>query len=449
MPSKKSEMAERTYYEKITLQTDRNKAWIRDGKGAEGGPQCMALQCFSKRSRYTILIDGLCNGSFLHGLLVCSIYILQKDGWKPVFYFRTRTHIDKSVARFEGMLLVRKEGTKMKEKGTASYEQVISILCPHIREILSRIPDQIKSQIQEIRLRSCQPILLIGLNGTCFVSEMGRVSYILSSAAVRISHEEVTECFHAICGYSVHSYQDSICSGYITLPGGHRAGICGTAVCENGKTKAVHDIASINLRIARQVIGAADALIGRLFRKEISSVLLAGGPGSGKTTLLRDLARQLSIGSGCESHRVAVVDEREEIAAVYEGVAQNDLGYNCDILSGYPKGEAILTALRSLSPEVIICDEVGNMEEIQAIEAGVNAGVTFIASIHAATREDLLRRPQARRLLETGAFDHVVLLAGGGLPGRISQIYRAEELIDEICGDVLHSDRLHLDGTVL
>lgn len=336
----------------------------------------------------------------------------------------------------------------MKENGTASYEAVISILCPRIREILRRIPAQVKSQIQEIRLRSCQPVLLIGLNGTCFVSETGRVSYILSSAAVRISHEEVTECFHAICGYSVHSCQESICEGYVTLPGGHRAGICGTAVCENGKTTAVHDIASINLRIARQVLGAADALMDRIFRKQIKSILLAGGPGSGKTTLLRDLARQLSIGNGCAGQRVAVVDEREEIAAVYEGVAQNDLGYNCDILSGYPKGEAILTALRCLSPEIIICDEVGDMEEIRAIEAGINAGVRFIASIHAASREDLQRRPQARRLLETGAFDDVVLLAGGGLPGRIAQIYRAEELSDEICGDVLHPDRLRRDRAV-
>lgn len=164
--------------------------------------------------------------------------------------------------------------------------------------------------------------------------------------------------------------------------------------------------------------------------------------------LLRDLARQLSAGGGCGSLRVAVVDEREEIAAVYEGVAQNDLGYNCDVLSGYPKGEAILSALRSLSPEVIICDEAGGMEEVQAIEAGVNAGVKFIASIHASTKEDLLHRPQARRLLETGAFDRVVMLAGGGLPGRISQIYRAEELIDEICGDVLRSGCLYRDGSI-
>lgn len=337
----------------------------------------------------------------------------------------------------------------MQEKETAPYKQAISILCPRLRGVLEQIPEQVKAQVQEIRLRSCQPILLIGLNGTCFVTQGGRVSYILSTASVRASQEEVTECFQAICGYSIHSCQDSICNGYVTLPGGHRAGLCGTAVCENGRTKAVHDIASINLRIARQVLGAADPLVARLFQKELPSLLLAGGPGSGKTTLLRDLARQLSIGNGCETHRVAVVDEREEIAAVYEGIAQNDLGYNCDILNGYPKGEAILNALRSLSPEIIICDEVGNLEEIQAIEAGVNAGVKFIASIHAASVQELLRRPQAKRLLETGAFDHIVLLSGSGAPGRIAQVYKAEEITDEICGDVLRSCRLHLDGPIL
>ena len=105
----------------------------------------------------------------------------------------------------------------MKEKGTAPYDQAIAILCPRIREILDRVPAQIKAQIQEIRLRSCQPVLLIGLNGTCFISETGRVSYILSSCAVRISHEEVTECFRAICGYSVHSFQ-AVSYTHLTLP---------------------------------------------------------------------------------------------------------------------------------------------------------------------------------------------------------------------------------------
>ena len=159
----------------------------------------------------------------------------------------------------------------MKEKGTAPYDQAIAILCPRIREILDRVPAQIKAQIQEIRLRSCQPVLLIGLNGTCFISETGRVSYILSSCAVRISHEEVTECFRAICGYSVHSFQESICNGYITLPGGHRAGICGTAVCENGKTKAVHDIASINLRVAQM------RWLKNYFKKRLQAYCLPGG----------------------------------------------------------------------------------------------------------------------------------------------------------------------------
>ncbi len=337
----------------------------------------------------------------------------------------------------------------MQEKGTAPYEQAISVLCPRLREILERVPEQVKTQVQEIRLRSCQPVLLIGLNGTCFVTQAGRVSYILSQASVRASREEITECFHAICGYSIHSCQDHICNGYITLPGGHRAGLCGTAVCENGRMKAVHDIASINLRIARQVLGAADTLVEKLFQKELPGLLLAGGPGSGKTTILRDLARQLSLGNSCASRRVAVVDEREEIAAVYEGIAQNDLGYNCDVLNGYPKGEAILNALRSLSPEVIICDEAGGLDEIRAMEEGVNAGVKFIASIHAASVQELTRRPQAKRLLETGAFDQVALLAGNGVPGRIAQLYKAEEIMDEICGDVLHPCHLHLDGAIL
>ena len=132
--------------------------------------------------------------------------------------------------------------------------------------------------------------------------------------------------------------------------------------------------------------------------------------------------------------KVAVVDERGEIAGTYRGVPQNDLGCCCDVLDGYPKAEGILLAVRALSPEVIICDEIGSESEVKAVEQGLNTGVTLIASIHAGSVGELMRRNQAFQLLRTGAFENVALLDAARGPGKIAGIYKAGDLLAETCG---------------
>ena len=206
-----------------------------------------------------------------------------------------------------------------------------------------------QGSIAEIRLRTGR--------SACAVMTDGR----LVKCSAPFSRQDIGECFLELCGNSVHSFAREISEGYITLPGGHRVGFCGTAVEQGGRLFTLKDISSLNIRFAREVRGCAEELCARAFSGGLCSLIVCGKPLSGKTTVLRDIARILG-----DTRRVAVVDTRGEIAGVYGGVPALDIGENTDVLNGYSRGEGIMCALRSLSPEVIICDEIGgDAEEIR------------------------------------------------------------------------------------
>ncbi|MDE7363222.1 MAG: hypothetical protein K2N38_14965 [Oscillospiraceae bacterium] len=235
------------------------------------------------------------------------------------------------------------------------------------------------SGIAEIRLRAGRPGVCVNIFG-----DMRVCSEPFSAA-------EIADCFAEICRYSVHSFQEEIAQGFVTLEGGHRVGICGTAVTNGGRIEMFKDISGLNIRIAHEVRGCADEIYSRFFRTSPRSLLIAGKPLCGKTTVLRDLARQLG-----ERHRVTLIDSRNELSASYHGTPSLDIGLNTDALVGCAKSEGIMLALRTLSPEAIVCDELGDDEE--AVARAMFCGVKLIASAHAGSLDELETGERTREL---------------------------------------------------
>ena len=259
------------------------------------------------------------------------------------------------------------------------------------------------SCVAEIRLRSGRPAVCVEISGKMMV------------CSEPFSAREISDVFAEICGYSVYSYENDIARGFVTINGGHRVGISGTCVYKNGKIETIRDISGLNIRVAHEVKGCADGLADMLFSDKPRSLLLGGVPMSGKTTVLRDLARRLS-----ERFRVAVIDSRGEISATVKGTPSFDVGLNTDVLCGCDKTDGILMALRALSPEIIICDEIGDDE--RAIEQCAFCGAKIIASAHAGDFAELSKRPSTQAVLPY--FDAAAIVKNRGV---ISEIHVLRE----------------------
>ena len=262
--------------------------------------------------------------------------------------------------------------------------------------------------------------------------------------------QDIEESYRRICDFSIYSHQEEIKKGYITVQGGHRVGISGTAVLQQGQIATVREISSLNIRVARQVYGAANELLSRMGQDISKGLLIAGPPSCGKTTLLRDLARQLATGAGGIPKKVAIIDERGELAGTYCGIPQNDLGLCSDILDHYPKGEGMIQAVRALSPQFIFCDELGGQEDLEAVQQGLHAGAAMISTIHAGNIDDLLRKKQGQTLLQSQAFGYVAMMDAVAL-GQIAEIHKAGDLLGQIGGQYcsgVHDNAVRLHGVV-
>lgn len=213
-------------------------------------------------------------------------------------------------------------------------------------------------KLEEIRIRSNQNIILK------FNDKEKIVNY-------KIMQNDILETLQNICENSIYSYQKEICQGYITIKGGHRVGITGNCVIEDGKVININYISSLNFRIAKQIIGCSHEILKYIIDKEnnnIFNTLIVSLPGAGKTTLLRDIIRNISNGTQINNGlNVGVVDERCEISAMYKGVSQNDLGVRTDVLTNIPKGTGMRMLIRSMAPQVLAADEIGSNEDIIAI----------------------------------------------------------------------------------
>lgn len=290
--------------------------------------------------------------------------------------------------------------------------EVLMYLPPKIRSILVGCIRNSPWEIEEIRLRAGLPLGVSICREFCFVTSMGSITNDFQRA-YRVTADEVEWCFQAVCEHSVYAHTEEIRQGYITVPGGHRVGFSGRAVVKNGTVTALHEIGSLNLRIARQRIGCADGVIPALFSGgELVNTLLVSPPLVGKTTMLRDIARQISN----MGYATGIADDRGEIAAVYHSVPSNDVGMCSDVISGGVKEEAIHMLIRTMAPRVIITDEVAEEREFAALSAAVGSGVAVIASMHGKDLEDVRHRCAGYRLLGERLFSQAVILrlAGAG-----------------------------------
>ena len=198
-------------------------------------------------------------------------------------------------------------------KNKNSYDSAVESLDDRVQKVLLYLPSMMKDHISEVRLREGQPLAVQMGDRTCFVSCQSKLTDRPGSQSFIVTREDIASSIRTMSRYSVHTHQHEIREGYLSVAGGHRAGLGGSAVLEKDGVANLREITSINLRIARDIRGCADQLVERIFSRRVQGVLIAGVPGSGKTTLLRDLGRQLSSGVTGRYLRVAVVDERCEI----------------------------------------------------------------------------------------------------------------------------------------
>lgn len=304
------------------------------------------------------------------------------------------------------------------QSGNTSVNRIISDIIPYlpgkVRCAVSNLDMPVLREIEEIRLRAGKPVMLSFFRKDFFLGETGGV-FACPGKSFTLTTEDLNEMVFKICENSYYAYQDEINKGFITIRGGHRIGLVGTPVVENGRIINIRDISSLNVRIAREVIGFGDGVVKSIFknRKDIYNTLIISPPGMGKTTLLRDIIRTVSNGidNSFDGLKVGVVDERGEIAACYRGIPQNDLGCRTDVINGINKKEGMEILLRSMSPNVISLDELGNSDDVSTVLQVMNAGVRLLATAHGYDVDGLKGRRGFRELFAENCFERFIVIS--------------------------------------
>lgn len=285
-------------------------------------------------------------------------------------------------------------------------EEILNYFPVNINNVLLNLINNnkhIENNIQEIRVRVDRPIILkIQKNNIA-------IDYI-------VNQREMLQIIERICENSIYAYKNQICEGFLTVKGGHRVGITGTVVIDNGNIINIKYISSINFRIARQVLNCSNKILKEIINKENNNIfnsLIVSPPGCGKTTILRDTIRRISNGideMNFTGKTCGVVDERGEIAAMYKGIPQNDLGIRTDVIENVSKSKGMKMLIRSMSPEVIACDEIGSKDDVDAIENAINSGVKGIFTMHGKTLDDVRNNKDVYKIIENKQIEKIIFI---------------------------------------
>ena len=318
----------------------------------------------------------------------------------------------------------------VEKEAVPMVSEVLLLLPSELQRVLGKLPAHVLDKLEEIRIREGRPLEVGYGGGFGFAGEAGALSGD-PDMAYKPGSDICRKLLERITNHSLYAMEEELRRGYITVAGGHRIGLAGRTVLEGGAVRGLRDVSGFNIRIARDISGVADAVLPGLINRPgrtVRSALIVAPPQQGKTTMIRDLARSVSYGrwrhpeaAKWPGRKVGIVDERSEIAACVRGVPTFDVGPRTDVIDACPKAEGMMMMLRSMSPELLVADEIGRPEDADAIREASHAGVAVIATAHAADLAEARGRPVLRRLLEEGAFDLLVELrrTPAGLSHRI------------------------------
>lgn len=284
-----------------------------------------------------------------------------------------------------------------------NLDYILKCFPRHIRDVLNNnLSNKNLEFLEEIRVRNNLPL----------ICKIGQTDKVLN---YKIITEDINYIFQKICENSIYTYQNQIANGYITIQGGNRVGIVGTAVLHEDRVTNFNYISGLNFRISRQVIGCSNSIIPNIINQSqntIYNTLIVSMPGMGKTTLLRDIIRNISNGIEglIDGINVTVIDERGEISATYKGIMQNDLGIRTDVINDIPKHIGMRLAIRSMAPKVIAVDEIGSKQDSDAIKYGMCCGVKGIFTAHGASLEEINKNPELKDLIDNKLIEKLIVI---------------------------------------